>query len=64
MRLFDETLSLRLTYGEPDDVPRPKDCTTPTLFLTPSEARELARDLVSSAERIESPIPGDGAPLY
>ena len=64
MRLFDESISLRLTYGEPGDEPGPKDCKTPTLFLTPDEARELARDLILSADKIEPASSSDAAPLH
>ena len=50
---FDEAMSLRLTYGKPRSGPGPGDRQTPTLFIMPDEARELARDLLETADKID-----------
>ena len=50
---YDDAMSLRLTYGKPRSEAGPGDRQTPTLFLMPDEARELARDLVETADKID-----------
>lgn len=54
LELFDEALGLRMSYGEPRETPDAKEGRlTPTMFLMPDEARELARDLLAAADKIE-----------
>ncbi|MCU1251307.1 MAG: hypothetical protein JWQ49_4336 [Edaphobacter sp.] len=54
LHTFDEAIGLQLTYGALGSEPSPKDRKTPTLFLLPDEARDLARDLLAAADKIES----------
>ena len=54
LQKFDEALGLRITYGRPGDESEANDRRTPTFFLMPDEARELARDLVELADQVQA----------
>ena len=51
----EEAIALRFTYGKAtDDEDGPTE-ETPTLFLLVDEARQLARDLLDLADKIDPP---------
>jgi hypothetical protein len=54
LRVFPEALGLRVVYGNAAAGSAGKERQTPTLLLTPEEARELARDLIEAADRVQA----------
>jgi hypothetical protein len=54
LRVFPEALGLRMVYGNAAAGSAGKERQTPTLLLTPEQARELVRDLVEAADRVET----------
>ena len=53
LRMLEDAMGLRISYGNPDPGPDGKDRKTPFFVVMPDEARELARDLLELADKVE-----------
>jgi hypothetical protein len=65
LSVFPEALGLRVVFGNAAAGSAGRERQTPTLLLTPEEARELARDLIEAAERVQlRDEPATSLPLH
>lgn len=65
LRAFEEALGLRLTYTKGNPVANAPEAKTPMMIVMPDEARELARDLLELADKVEAAAkPPPDTPLH